>query len=108
MGGGNICPSQVALDWNSLVAAPCNNSSGPGDTYCGRGVEAFIARDQAFVQGPGCALATGQTQWCPGNNWRGQQYFQVNMPILQSILTQNGGPGSYPVGGQGYPGGYNR
>jgi hypothetical protein len=98
---GDFCPQQVAFDWNNLIAGPCNNGLvGPGNSVCSRGVEAFIQRNQVYVQGSGCALATAQTQWCPGYNWRAQQTFQVNMPILQSILTQNGGPSSFPVNGQ--------
>ncbi|MGZ3703443.1 MAG: hypothetical protein ACXWSD_16875 [Bdellovibrionota bacterium] len=103
---GGQCSPQVALDWNRLVASRCNNGfQGPGNHECSSGVEEFIARDQGALQGPGCALVTAQTQWCPGENWRSQQTFQVNMPILQSILTQNGGPSSFPVNGGGFGGG---
>ena len=98
--GQSTCPQQVAIDWNQLVASRCNNGTGPGNQVCARGVEAFIARDQAYLQGPGCTMATAQLHWCPGENWRSQNTFEVNMGILQSILTQNGGPGSYPVNGQ--------
>lgn len=107
---GGLCPQQVALDWNQLVAARCNNGTGPGNTVCARGVEAFMQRDQAYVQGVGCSIVTAQTQWGPGADWRGQQSFQINMPILQSILTQNGGPSSFSLQpgqvGTGQPGGF--
>lgn len=101
---GGYCPPQVTQDWNQLVAAPCSGANGPGSTYCARGIEEMIARDQAYLQGPGCTIYTNQVRWCPGDNWRSQQGFQVNMPILQSLLTQYGGPSSVPVnGGRGYP-----
>jgi hypothetical protein len=94
-----LCPPSVARDWNNFVAAPCNQSQEFGGA-CARGVEFFIQRDQAFLQGPGCTLVTNQLRWCPGD-MNGAQTFQVNIPVLQSILTQRGGPGSFPVGGGG-------
>jgi hypothetical protein len=112
-GQGGTCPQQTSSDWNQLVAGRCNNVTGQGDQGCAQGLQFFIQRNQQFVQGAGCSIATSQAQWCPGNNWRGQSTFQVNQQILQTMLTQVGS--AYPLynqqqgynvgpnqGGQGY------
>ena len=95
-----LCPPRVAMDWNNFVAALCNQSQDFGGA-CARGVELFLQNDQFYLQGPGCALVTDQVAWCPAD-WRGQQSFRVNIPVLQSILTQRGGPEAYPTNGGGF------
>ena len=41
-------------------------------------------------------MVSAQAGWCPQG--MGQQaYFDINMPILQSLTTQFGGPGSFPA-----------
>lgn len=99
--GHNICPGQVVQDWENLVAIPCSTATGPG-SYCGQGIQMMIQRDGAFIQGPGCGIPTASTRWCPGDNWRGQAYFDININVLQALLTRFGGPGSYPLNNGGF------
>ena len=103
VGNNRLCPPQTAEDWNRLVASRCNSPQGEeGARWCYWGAREFQQRNSAYIQGPGCAIAVAQTQWCPGDNWRGQQFYQINEPILQSgIFGQYGwaaGP-TWPVNG---------
>ena len=88
----NLCPSQTALDWNRLVASRCNHPEGEeGARFCYWGAREFEQRNFAYIQGPGCAIAVAQMQGGPGNSWQGQQFYQINEPILQSgIFGQYG------------------
>jgi len=99
------CPASTALDWNALIASRCGNRNGQAiNDGCSQGVAIFRQRNAAAIQGPGCAVATTQMQWCPGNNGQGQSSFQINEGVLNAISTQNG-PGSWPAnGGQVMPG----
>lgn len=106
-GNGSTCSAQVAMDWNALIASRCGARNGqPMNDSCAQGVAIFRQRNAGAIQGVGCAVATQQMQWCPGDNWRGQNTFQINEGVLNAISTQNG-PGSWPAnGGQGMGNGF--
>jgi hypothetical protein len=95
--GHRMCTQRVLRDWERLVAMPCSRARGPGDQWCAQGIHAFMHNpaNASEIQGPGCGVPTASTRWCPGDGWRKQAYYDINVNMLQAYLTQFGGPGSW-------------
>lgn len=119
---GNLCPSQVAVDWNNLIASRCNiappqYTGGYRQDYERQAAQCVWGAKQFQMQYPGIncqfSVADQGIQWCPGDNWRSQQYFEINDGVIQSIYTkfgfaaslpQNFNPNQFGPGWPGYPG----
>ncbi len=108
VGGGPglaTCPPRVAQDWNRFIASRCNNVHnivGQQARACVWGTKQFQSR----YPGINCNIEVAELQWCPGDNWRQQQYFNINDGVIRSIYTRFGGAATpvVPVNGGGFPG----